>query len=245
MDIVIDKTPSKAEARIILLLDETGSMNDGKSVTLSKVNEYLAGLRDLTDQTLVSIYTFNSTTGVVCRLKNVNTNNRIRFAESGYRPDGLTPLLDAIGQVITEANADTRTLVVIMTDGLENHSSHFNLATVNALIKARERAGWTFIFLGAGLDSVTTAHAAASLNINASSTMAYGKSAEGQGLAMDALANSTVRFRDAVLRGQSYTSGFTDAEKLAGENTAPGAPQTGVGTSAASPTDQQSSNQGA
>lgn len=44
-------------------------------------------------------------------------------------------------------------MCVIMTDGHENASTEYNLETFRALIKAKEKDGWTFVYLGANQDS--------------------------------------------------------------------------------------------
>ena len=81
-----------------------------------------------------------------------------------YRPRGGTPLLDAIGELISHADRrigirsrDERPaedqLVVIFSDGLENASHRFSRAAVAELIGERQESGWEFVFMGANQDS--------------------------------------------------------------------------------------------
>jgi ADP-ribosylglycohydrolase len=85
----------------------------------------------------------------------------------GYEPRGMTPLYDAIGNVITDAErrlerraraglADDAQLVVIFTDGLENASRLHTHQEIFERIEAKRAEDWTFVFLGANQDSYAT-----------------------------------------------------------------------------------------
>jgi len=47
---------------------------------------------------------------------------------------------------------------VTITDGEENQSHEFNRAQIVELVKDKEAKGWSFAFLGAGLDAYAEAH---------------------------------------------------------------------------------------
>ena len=52
----------------------------------------------------------------------------------------------------------TTVVIVILTDGYENASKSFNLASVRKMISRLEETGtWTFSFIGATLDAVDVA----------------------------------------------------------------------------------------
>jgi Mg-chelatase subunit ChlD len=64
------------------------------------------------------------------------------------RPGGCTALLDAVGRTIDNMiNQEGKTLVVILTDGLENSIKEYKLDQIKEKIKYRRDAGWEFIFL--------------------------------------------------------------------------------------------------
>ena len=74
-------------------------------------------------------------------------------------------MLDAIGLTISrvserqKAENDTaRTLMVIITDGLDNLSRVYSLRDIYAMIhEQQDNHGWEFIFLGADMESLRTA----------------------------------------------------------------------------------------
>lgn len=82
-------------------------------------------------------------------------------------PRGNTPLLDAIGNFVTEVGKDLSkmreqdrpgtVIVAILTDGAENTSKEWTEDRVRNLIKQQEDAyKWRFIFLGSNIDAVDT-----------------------------------------------------------------------------------------
>ena len=94
------------------------------------------------------------------------------------RPRGGTPLLDAIGIAIentedwvaSHKDFDGKVLVVINTDGYENASQEFDLAGIKASIERKEKDGWEFAFMGAGIDAFGEAN---KLGIASSRTLSY------------------------------------------------------------------------
>ena len=98
------------------------------------------------------------------------------MAAQDYTPGGCTALLDAVGGTIRliagihkyarPEDVPEKTVVVIMTDGLENASHQFTLEQVKAKIQhEQEKYGWEFLFLGADIDAV---EAASGIGIQAS-----------------------------------------------------------------------------
>ena len=77
-----------------------------------------------------------------------------------YQPRGGTPLLDALGTLITRIDqrlGDLGTsedqIVVVFTDGFENSSTTWSRSKLFQAIESRRAAGWTFVYLGANQDS--------------------------------------------------------------------------------------------
>jgi len=77
-----------------------------------------------------------------------------------YRPRAATPLLDALGRLVEQADARLKGLgheedqiVGVFTDGLENASRAWGRGKLFAVVEERKRAGWTFVFMGANQDS--------------------------------------------------------------------------------------------
>lgn len=90
------------------------------------------------------------------------------LTDKTFVPRGSTPLLDAIGKTVDELGAELRALpeyqrpesvvVVILTDGQENASHVYNREEIKQRIEHQTaKYNWTFLFLGANFDAVTTA----------------------------------------------------------------------------------------
>lgn len=140
---------------VTLILDETGSMQSCKSAAITGFNQYLGRLRDEPADTQFTLTLFNSSKTEV-RYQAVPVRNVHHLDVETYRPHDTTPLYDAIGRTLTlarqQAPAEMRKLCVILTDGLENASTEYTRKQIFDLIKACEKDGWTFIYLGADHD---------------------------------------------------------------------------------------------
>jgi hypothetical protein len=84
--------------------------------------------------------------------------------ETNYRPNNGTALYDAIGdaiarideQIATGAVAPQRVLFAIITDGEENSSRRYGREKIFDMVRTHENAGWSFVFMGANVDSYAT-----------------------------------------------------------------------------------------
>ena len=150
----------------LIILDESGSMSGVTQQTVSGCNETLNVIRSLQDKhgdtqrNLVSIYLFQSDANIPSRylVKNVPIAEVKDVTTEQYRPNGLTPLLDAVGSTLVDLRAvastheDSTGMVTIITDGMENSSTHYNWAQVSSLIKELKEKGWTINLIGANID---------------------------------------------------------------------------------------------
>lgn len=136
---------------IALLVDESGSMQHLTRKVIDVVNEQLGTIKvaskDSGQDTAVSVYTFED--------NKVKVHFRNAFPESvnfyNYQPRGNTPLNDAINQVISDMEADTKGkadesyLVIVITDGEENASRG---PKPGPRIKAAQKTDkWSFAFM--------------------------------------------------------------------------------------------------
>lgn len=148
---------------VSFVLDETGSMSSVKSQTIAGFNEYLETLKsdDNAKDIRFALTKFNSERVNVI-YDGVKLDKVEKLTDETYRPAALTPLYDAIGQTVraleTKLNGKKKqkALVVIQTDGEENHSKEFDSKGIFALIDEKKKAGWTFVFLGADQDAWLT-----------------------------------------------------------------------------------------
>jgi hypothetical protein len=140
---------------VTFILDETGSMQSCKGPTIAGFNRYLADLRKEPADTQVTLTLFNSSKTEV-RYRSIPAAHVQDLDVETYRPKDTTPLYDAIGHSLEaakgDAPADAKKLCVILTDGLENASKSYTRMQIFDLIKACEREGWRFLYLGADHD---------------------------------------------------------------------------------------------
>jgi len=162
-------TPKEApsvinEILVNVVLDRSGSMSSCRDSTIGGYNEYLNTLRaDHNAKYSVSLIQFDkpgSEEGsepelMVCYLDKPLADVPDLTKET-YEPRGMTPLYDAIGETIRRIGERAKgrpVLNVIITDGMENASKEFSQQGIKALLHTKQKEGWTFVFLGANIDS--------------------------------------------------------------------------------------------
>src|ERR1035437_1940444 len=132
---------------INVILDKSGSMQSVLTDTIGGFNTWLDAQRKAKGSQALTLTLFD--TG----LETSRYDDLLacpHLTEKSYIPSGMRALLDAIGHVInTVPTKAKKVLVVIITDGYENSSHEYTRDAINALIKAKEEAGWTFAYLGA------------------------------------------------------------------------------------------------
>lgn len=187
-DIDDDEDDSSSDStKVTILLDESGSMNTNIGQTISGFNEYIDKLRKDKGKFLITLTKFNSNkTNVVYRNKNVKKVPKL--SNESYRPNGVTPLYDAIGKTAIKKEKGNN-LFIIITDGYENASKEYTLSDITTVIKDCEKLGWTFIYLGADQDAWANAkgYGLSKGNVMSFSSMQMGRT-------MSNLAGSTISY---------------------------------------------------
>jgi hypothetical protein len=177
-----------------ILLDRTGSMSDRWTEALSSVNAYAVALgeddapapqADLqiavpkpTLKTSVTLAVFDAQDGLqfdVLR-RGVDPHSWKPVTSAEASPRGMTPLFDAMGQIMALAEKDNpnKAVIVIMTDGAENASREMNKDKVKATLARAKERGWEVVFLGADFSNFADA---SSVGVTASKSIAVDKSA--------------------------------------------------------------------
>ena len=153
-------TPSQAIVRNLIILDASGSMSLIYKQALTGLNETLQTIRQATVDTpdlrqAVTLSSF-STCGYNTVYNNTPAAEAHDITPGQYRPNGGTPLYDAIGKGIAAMDAvkgeNDSVLVTITTDGEENCSTEFNGPQIKALIEQKRGNGWVFTYIGANQD---------------------------------------------------------------------------------------------
>ena len=181
-------------------------MQDKKEETIAGFNEYLESLSKKRN-VLMTLTKFDSRkTDIVC--SSVPVNKVKPLDGESYRPGETTPLYDAIGRTIRNAEDTTKkypgisVLFVILTDGLENASTEWTKEKIVDLIKEKEKDGWTFAYLGAGQDARAVG---VSYGISGQSTLDFANTGGGMVSACANLAAATDSYlaKDAI-----YTTSY-------------------------------------
>jgi hypothetical protein len=132
-----------------------------------------------------------------------------------FVPRGMTALLDAIGRTlndtsdrlgkIDESQLPGSVIFVILTDGHENASHEFSLATISKQITERqEQKKWRFVFLGANQDAIESG---AGLGIDRNSSLSYAANGGGTRASLAALSRYCIDSR------QHKPAGFKEADR--------------------------------
>ncbi len=158
------------ETYYLLIVDASSSMNSLAKSTISGVNEQIDTIKGLEkefpDQKYnMSFIHFNSS--VTIEYTNRKATDLENISEGNYKCSGMTALLDAIGVGVKNLNekisdkissGEASAVVVIITDGEENSSKEFDGGKIKSMIEELQNTGrWTFTFIGANIDSISTA----------------------------------------------------------------------------------------
>lgn len=155
----------------LIILDESGSMEGLQEVSVSGVNEALQTIRNAYEEfpqqeQFVTFATFSGEPrrdGKTCRVRRElqNITEVKDLALSEYNPNGLTPLWDTMGRLLTELEPKVSegelVLVTIITDGCENSSIKYGSEEIRQLVTRLDEKGWTFTYIGANQDAALAA----------------------------------------------------------------------------------------
>ena len=151
---------------LVFVIDKSGSMYTSREDVIGGFNKTIEEQKANKDgKVTVSLYTFNGE--VKEEYLGVDINDIAKFH---YSPDGMTAMNDGIGTAIDNvgkwlhkkdlANEEMpgKTLVIVMTDGMENNSKEYTLKQVQDKIKEQtEKYSWEFMYMGT---DITTTKAA-------------------------------------------------------------------------------------
>lgn len=155
-------TKQSANAITLMIIDESGSMSSLKKATeeshlgiLQKIKSECTEMPNLNQ--FVNTWVFDSH-----RIEEIQTLTKIQADDTlkpiDLRPNGSTPLFDAIGKACTQLEIimgnlkfqpeDTMVTVAVFTDGEENSSRIFTQGEVKRLVTRLKTQGWSFNYYG-------------------------------------------------------------------------------------------------
>ena len=181
---------------LVFVIDRSGSMHGLERDTIGGLNATLDENRALPGEAIVSLVLFDNSSQVM--LDRVPLEEVAPLTERDYRVGGCTALLDAVGdavryhakvqQILPEKHRAEHVVFVVITDGLENASTHRTYREVKELVSRQSELGWQFLFLGANIDAAAEAenigiardHAAQYVSDSQGSAAAYASVARAE-----------------------------------------------------------------
>ena len=192
---------------LILLLDESGSMESMGSEPKQSVLEFVKNFKKENNESRLTFATFND------KLSTHLDNSSIEEGQLDfhYNPTGCTALFDAITTTINntlESKEPNTKIMVIITDGQENSSSKYrNKKELKKLVtKVETENEWKVIFLGVNIDGFSDAH---DININLNRISEFDQTHKGSLLELCRTASDA-----ANTFTRSRTNGDTQADLI-------------------------------
>jgi hypothetical protein len=201
-----------------LIVDRSGSMANVVPQTISGYNEQVQQIRSVQHEFPEQLITIGLTTfsgEVSHHYFGVPDVNAELLNTENYVPNGSTALFDAIGFAVNQLERqqlqdmerfDVGVVVIILTDGEENASTHYRLDQVKRMIYRLEESGkWTFSFIGASLDAVSVG---VSMNIKVQNSMHFSKESMKEEV-WDKVSSSVRSYASKRRRGDQHIDLYT------------------------------------
>lgn len=137
----------------VLILDQSGSMQDLKKEVILSFNEQVDMIlklkREEPDSIIkLTLCTFNDSIDFKFIAQTVDQIKKLTDAD--YQPDCCTALYDAIGASFVKISelieSGDQVFFAIFTDGLENASKHYRAEDIKFKLKQAEKHGWEVKF---------------------------------------------------------------------------------------------------
>jgi hypothetical protein len=197
---------------IYVLLDRSGSMATMAEQVVAGFNRLVREQQADGHDARMTLVQFDDVDSHDVVLDAVPVAELVPLRHGQFEPRGMTPLLDATGLLIGRAtgrqadlaalgHAAERILFVTITDGQENDSHEFDRGRIVQLVRAKEAEGWSFVFIGAGLDAYGEA---GGLGYDTRSTQSFAPDGTGADLAFASLSQKTTDFRGKVRGGLAF-----------------------------------------
>jgi len=211
---VTTQTTRNKIQEVVAIIDRSGSMSGKEADTIGGINSAFEVLREEKEANTdikVSVKLFDHEEFLLIRSLDLANVRPIERAQ--YRPRGQTALLDAIGNTLTHfmekklanPSAYDSCIIYIVTDGLENASTHYDHRKIKKIIEtADEKYNIKLLYLAANQDAILEA---AKYGIASTQALNYSENTE----------NVTSAYRSAARLANTYSTSrraeFTNAER--------------------------------
>ena len=180
----MEKKIEKTKVYNVIIMDRSGSMWDIQKPAIMGFNEVLGGVKAAqtkyaeTQEQFITLVLFDSAS-IDEVYWNADPSKAMHLTTKTYVPGSATPLYDAMGRTLTKLERELKgdenhsVLVTVITDGYENDSREYDLASVKALVEHLKDQGWTFAYMGTDHD----VHAV-SIDLSITNVVKFEKTAE-------------------------------------------------------------------
>jgi hypothetical protein len=215
------KSSKPKNARIVFILDRSGSMSSIQSETIGGFNAFLKTQKEVPGKATVTLTQFDNQFQVDYKDIDIKKVPELNFET--FRPRGYTALYDAIGKTVSELKEEkvaknTKTILAILTDGAENASKEFTYGAVQNLLKdVQDNHDWEVFFIGANIDAKATA---INLGIKVNNSVTFDYTAKGASDALNSVSYATMACRGvaaAYADGTAMDAKNMDMTKLYGD----------------------------
>ena len=179
-----EKSKGAENVHASFLIDRSGSMSGVVGDVIGGYNQFVENQRNIqtTGECAFTAVQFDSDEPFKVMHDGTPIGSVPAMTSFDYQPRGLTPLFDALGNLIKTIEKRIATsivpedqIVVVFTDGMENASNEWTREAVFKLVTEKENEGWTFNFMGANQDSYETGRGLGFKHENTSNFRADGR----------------------------------------------------------------------
>ena len=219
---ITTKHHKPSRPHLYVLLDRSGSMEAMRSDVIGGFNRFLAAQQVEGGDARITLVQFDSQDPQEVLIDAKGVMRARPLTEQTFVPRGGTPLLDATGRLIARASIRAQERVtlgkrpevvtfVTITDGEENQSREYSRDVIRQLVAAKQETGWSFVFLGAGLDAYAEA---ASMGYDDRSVQSFAPDPIGARLSFDSMSAAVSRRRQNIRSGEVFEEAdfFEDAK---------------------------------
>jgi hypothetical protein len=210
----------KAYTDITILLDRSGSMIDKRAAMEKAYADFIEGHR-VNPSTKVTLIQFDDKDDqeVVYEASPVKVAGNLHLSPRGWTPlyDAMCKAIDNTGRRLgkmAESERPDQVLMVVITDGGENHSKTYTRSDVRSRVTHQtDRYNWQFVYLGANPNAMSEA---TSYGIPSTHAIKWSDDWKGAENSMRSLTANTIAYSNSGMRGQSVQA-FTEAQRVASD----------------------------
>lgn len=194
---------------VTVVVDRSGSMTSIRTDVIGGLNTLIEEQAKEPGACRLTIWQFDST-AIETILVNEPIDQARKLTNADFMPRGSTPLYDAIGTALADADARHQDgdyeVFVIVTDGHENASKEYTKQQIFDEITRRTSDGWVFSYLGANHDAYG---ASQGIGISRASTQSFAADSAGASKSFASVSRSLGSYRGATQKGAAAAAAMT------------------------------------